>query len=277
MINEIKLLASKIRLHCLEMTSKGKSSHIGSCLSCVDILAVLYKGIMKYDVSNTTLKDRDRFIMSKGHAGAAVYATIAEMGFIDLEILKTHYMNGSNLSGHVSHYNIPGVEFSTGSLGHGLSVATGIAYSLKLDKIKARSYCLLSDGELDEGSNWKAMLFASHNKLSNLCIIVDYNKIQSLDSVENTLSLEPLEDKAKAFGFDVKKINGHSIEDLLSSLNINPINNDKPTFVICDTIKGKGITFMENSVLWHYRSAQNMEYDNARKELEKEISSLKLL
>lgn len=267
MINEIKLLAAKVRLHCLEMTSKGNSSHIGSCLSCVDILASLYKGVMNIDYKNPEYPERDRFIMSKGHGGAAVYATLAEVGFFEKHILETHYKNGSKLSGHVSHYDIPGVEFSTGSLGHGLGVAAGRAYSLKLDGNKARSYCLLSDGELDEGSNWEAMLFANHMRLNNLCAIIDYNKIQSLDSTENTMALEPLEDKARSFGFEVKRVNGHNIEQLVNVLDFSIEKSTKPTFVICDTIKGKGVSFMENSVLWHYRNAQDKEYDAAKEEL----------
>lgn len=274
MIKEIKLQAAKVRLHCLEMTSRGKSSHIGSCLSSVDILSALYKGVMNIDISNPNYNKRDRFIMSKGHAGAAVYATLAEMGYMDKSILETHYMNGSNLSGHVSHHNVNGVEFSTGSLGHGLGVAVGRAYSLNLDGINARSYCLLSDGELDEGSNWEAMLFANHMKLSNLCMIVDYNKIQSLDSTENTLALEPLEDKAKAFGFNVKRVDGHNIEQLIDALDIKPKQTQNPSFILCDTTKGKGISFMENSVLWHYRSAQDNEYKDAKNELIISINNL---
>lgn len=267
MIEEIELFAAKVRLHCLEMTSNGNSSHIGSCLSSVDILAALYKGVMNIDPKNPEFPERDRFIMSKGHGGAAVYATLAEIGFFKKNILETHYKNGSKLSGHVSHYEIPGVEFSTGSLGHGLGVAAGRAYSLKLDGNEARSFCLLSDGELDEGSNWEAMLFANHMKLNNLCAIIDYNKIQSLDSIENTMALEPLEDKAISFGFNVKRVDGHDIEKLVKALDFSIEKSTKPTFVICDTIKGKGVSFMENSVLWHYRNAQDKEYDAAKEEL----------
>ncbi len=177
------------------MTSSGGSSHVGSALSIADILAVLYSDILSIDPKNPTAEDRDRFILSKGHAGAAVYAVLAEKGFINVEKLQTHYQNGSDLSGHVSHKGIPGVELSTGSLGHGLSVAAGMALGAKLDGRMHRIFVLLSDGECDEGSNWEAILFAAHYRLDNLTAIVDYNKIQSLATVSETLAIEPFADK----------------------------------------------------------------------------------
>ena len=269
-----QLFAAQVRKSCLEMTSRGKSSHIGSCLSCVDILASLYNGVMNFNCARPEWSERDRFIMSKGHAGAAVYATLAEAGFFDKSILQGHYINGSNLSGHVSHLGIPGIEFSTGSLGHGLGVACGISLAMKLDKKNVRTFCLLSDGELDEGSNWEAMMFASHYKLSDLWVIIDYNKLQSLDSTQNTMGLEPLEDKARAFGFNVSRVDGHNIEEIQANMAIQPDDIGKPNFVICDTTKGKGVSFMENSVLWHYRTAQENEYESAMSELVVELERL---
>lgn len=265
---DTRLLAKKIRQHALEMTSRGGSSHIASVLSMTDIIAVLYGNILQVDPQNPRWEDRDRFILSKGHAGAGIYAALAERGFFPIEKLKTHYQDGSDLSGHVSHKNIPGVELSTGSLGHGLSVATGMALSAKLDKKTHRAFVVLSDGECDEGSNWEAILFAPHHKLDNLIVIVDYNKIQSLKPVSETLELEPFVDKWKSFGWSVKEVDGHDHGLLNKVLSKLPFEKDKPSCIIAHTTKGKGVSFMENSVLWHYRTARGKEFDSAWKELE---------
>jgi transketolase len=258
-------LASHIRKSVVHMTSSGNSSHVGSCLSIADILAVLYSKIINVYPSKPNHADRDVFILSKGHAGAAVYSTLAYIGFFDQDLLKSHYQNGSILSGHVSHKEVPGVELSTGSLGHGLGVATGMAYADKIDNKKNRFFVIMSDGECDEGSNWEAILFASHHHLSNLFVVVDYNKLQSMKSPEETLSLEPFVDKWKAFGWHVIEVDGHDHEELIHAFNNNDIN--KPLCVIAHTTKGKGVSFMENEVLWHYRSPQGDEYNKAIKEL----------
>ena len=257
-------LAKNIRKHVLRMTSKGKSSHVGSALSIADILAVLYSNI-NVNPKNPLDPKRDRFILSKGHAGAAVYAVLAELGYFSKEILDTHYQDGSILSGHVSHKGVPGVEFSTGSLGHGLSVACGFALAAKRKSLNFKSYALLSDGELDEGSNWEAILFAPHHNLDNLTCIVDYNKLQSLTTVKETLNLEPLKDKIKSFGWNVIDIDGHNHVELKKSINKN---TSKPKFIIANTIKGKGISFMENKVVWHYKSANEEELEKGLNELE---------
>tara|TARA_B100001175_G_scaffold44598_1_gene33814 strand:- start:1177 stop:1920 length:744 start_codon:yes stop_codon:yes gene_type:complete len=246
------------------MTSKGKSSHVGSALSIADILAVLYTNI-NIDPKDPLHHERDRFILSKGHAGAAVYAVLAELGFFSKEVLDTHYQDGSILSGHVSHKGVPGVEFSTGSLGHGLSVATGFALAAKRRSLKFNSYALLSDGELDEGSNWEAILFAPHHNLDNLTCIVDYNKLQSLTTVKETLNIEPLKDKLLSFGWDVFDIDGHKHDHIKDALKAKAT---KPKFIIANTIKGKGVSFMENKVVWHYRSANEDELSKGIKELE---------
>jgi len=260
-------LAKKVRLHSVNMTSRGGSSHVGSALSITDILAVLYGRVMHFDAEQPRKVDRDRFILSKGHAGAAVYATLAETGFFPVEKLATHYQNGSDLSGHVSHKGVPGVEFSTGSLGHGLSVGAGMAYAAKLRSQCQRIFVLLSDGECDEGSNWEAILFAAHHKLSNLTAIIDYNKIQSLASVEETLALEPFADKWRSFGWSVLDVDGHDHEQLEDALGKDATCPEKPTCVIAHTTKGKGVSFMENSVLWHYRTARGDELKAALAEL----------
>lgn len=258
-------LAKKVRSHCLEMTSSGGSSHIGACLSIVDILAVLYAEVLEKDPKNPELSTRDRFILSKGHAGAAVYATLAESGYFSTERLSAHYQNGSDLSGHVSHKGIPGVELSTGSLGHGLSVAAGMALGAKRDDQHHKVVCLMSDGECDEGSNWEAILFAAHHQLNNLIAVIDYNKIQSLDSVANTLGLEPFVDKWTSFGWHVNEVDGHNHDALKEAFKA--LDANKPTCIIAHTTKGKGVSFMENSVLWHYRTARGEELLAARKEL----------
>lgn len=248
------------------MTHLSHGSHIASILSVADIIAVLYASILKYDIKNPKWEDRDRVILSKGHAGGAMYAALAEVGFFDVEELKTHYSNGSRLSGHVSHKNVPGVELSTGSLGHGICVGTGMAMALKRDNKKSRVFVIVGDGECDEGSVWEAVLFANHYRLNNLTLIVDHNKIQSLDFCEKTLELLSLADKFKTFGWNVVEIDGHNHKELKDALS--KIDNEKPTCVIANTVKGKGISFMENQVLWHYRDPQGEFYDNAVKELE---------
>jgi transketolase len=267
-IKKSEQLANKIRKHSLMMTSIGKSSHIASVLSMADLLAVLYGAVLKYKSDEPNWKNRDRFILSKGHAGAGVYAAVAESGFFPVEKLKTHYQNGSDLSGHVSHKGIPGVEFSTGSLGHGLPVAAGIALASKINKRKFRTFVLLGDGECGEGSNWEAILFAAHHKLDNLVVIVDRNMLQSIYSTEETLALEPFAEKWKAFGWNVIEIDGHNHKEILDACKEDFKTINQPTCLIASTIKGKNVSFMENNILWHYRSAQGNEFEAAMAELE---------
>lgn len=263
-----KELAKKIRVHGLKMTSTGGSSHIGAVLSAADILAVLYNEILNVDPENPKSDKRDRFVMSKGHAGAGVYAALAESGFFPVEKLKTHYQDGSDLSGHVSHKGVPGVDLSTGSLGHGLSVATGMALAAKKDNKPHRVFALLSDGECDEGSTWEAAMFAAFHKLDNLIAIIDYNKMQAMGFTAETVDLEPFAEKWKAFGWGCVEVDGHGTEELTEKLRELPLVKGKPTVVIAHTVKGKGISFMENDILWHYRCARGEEFEAALKELE---------
>jgi transketolase len=265
--NSLAEFAKRIRIHVLEMTSAGGSAHIGSALSVADILAVLYGRVMRLDVDNPTWPDRDRFILSKGHAGAAVYAALAESGFFSIDRLRTHYQNGSSLSGHVSHVDNPGVELSTGSLGHGLGVAAGMAKALKLRRGPGRVFVLMSDGECDEGSIWEAALFAQHHGLDNLVAIVDYNGIQSLGSVADTLALEPFVDKWRAFKWEALEVDGHCHSSLSAAL-MEAGAAGCPTVIVARTTKGKGVSFMENTVLWHYRTARGEEFNRALAELE---------
>ncbi|MFR5274071.1 transketolase [Intestinibacter bartlettii] len=263
-------LAWKIKRHGIEMTHISGGSHIGSVLSVSDIIGVLYADIMNYDCKNPKWDKRDRIILSKGHAGAAIYAALAECGFFDVEELKTHYADGSRLSGHVSH-KIAGIDFSTGSLGHGLSAGAGMAMAAKRDKKDHRVFVVLGDGECDEGSVWEAALFANHYRLDNLVAIIDHNHMQSLDYCDNTIELSPFADKWKAFGWNVIEIDGHNHEELRNALKDTYNENNKPTVVIANTIKGKGISFMENNILWHYRFPhEGEEYDNAVRELEEQ-------
>lgn len=265
-------LAWKIRRHGIEMTHLSGGSHIGSILSVADIIAVLYNDIAVVDPNNPKKTDRDRIILSKGHAGAAIYAALAELGFFDIDVLKTHYQNGSNLSGHVSHKGVPGVEISTGSLGHGLSIGSGMAYSAKKDKKEHKIFVILGDGENDEGAVWEAALVSNHFKLDNLIAIVDYNKMQSLDFVENTISLAPLSDKWRAFGWSVIEIDGHNHHELNKAFITAKNNVGKPSIILANTIKGKGISFMENDILWHYRFPhEGEEYDKSIDELRKSM------
>jgi transketolase len=258
-------LARKIRIDALRMTNAGGGSHIGSVFSCADILAVLYGGVLHVDAGEPKAPARDRFVLSKGHAGAGLYAALAERGFFPREKLATHYQDGSELCGHASH-ELPGVEVSTGALGHGLSIATGMAYSGKLRSAPHRVFCLLSDGECDEGSTWEAALFAAHHGLSNLFAIVDFNRLQGLARTSDILRLEPFADKWRAFGWDVREVDGHDHDGLRSALR--PPASAMPSCVVAHTIKGKGVSFMQDTVLWHYRIPRGVEFDAALAELE---------
>lgn len=259
--------ANAIRLNVLNMTHRANASHIGSCLSIADLLAVLYFGEMKVDPADPSWNNRDRFILSKGHAAAAVYACLAMRGFIPTSDLDTYGADGSQYMTHISH-KIPGVEFSSGSLGHGLPFAVGKALALK-SNLTVRVFALLSDGELDEGSNWEALMFAAHHKLCNLIVIVDYNKLQSLDTTERTLGLEPLVAKFTAFGANVVEVDGHDHIAIGNAFMQATSQVCKPTVILAHTTKGKGVSFMENKVEWHYKSPNAEQLLIATQELEK--------
>lgn len=235
----------------------------------VDLLTVIYGGdIINISPSNIDDPQRDRFILSKGHCCAALYSTLALTGFLDPQELKNTYGdNGSIYYTHCSH-KVPGVEISTGSLGHGLPVAIGQAIATKAAKTNANVICLTGDGELDEGSNWEAILFAGHHRLANLCLIVDYNKIQSMGNVKDILTLEPLDDKFKHFNWNVIRIDGHDFEQIENALRNFQTETTKPTVIIADTIKGKGVSFMEGQLLWHYRNPNDEELKIAKEELQ---------
>jgi transketolase len=240
---------------------------VGSNFSMIELLAVLYGRILRVRPVEPMWEDRDRFVLSKGHGAAALYATLAESGFFPVGWLQDFCQNGSSLPGHITHFGIPGVEVSTGSLGHGLSIAAGMALACKRDGRTYRVFTLLSDGECDEGSTWESALFAPHHRLDNLVAIIDYNKIQSLGTVKEVLDLEPLADKWKAFGWAVREIDGHDIMQIHEALGSIPIARGTPSCVIAHTIKGKGVSFMEDRLLWHYRTPQGEEFEAALAEL----------
>lgn len=262
-----KELARRIRVHAVHMTNQAGSSHIGSVLSMADILAVLYGKVLKKNPSDARWVDRDRFILSKGHAGAGVYAALAETGYFSVELLKEYCQNGGSLSGHVSHKNVPGVELSTGSLGHGLSIGIGMAMSAKLDGRNYRTYVLISDGECDEGSNWEGILFGPHHELGNLMVIVDHNKLQSYGSVKEVLGLDSLLEKFRSFGWEAIDVDGHDHESLARALDFTPGLSARPKCIVAHTTKGKGVSFMENQLVWHYRTPKGDDYVNALREL----------
>lgn len=263
---ELADLARTIRVDTARMTHRAKSSHIGSCFSIADLLAVLYARILRVDPSRPAWPDRDRFILSKGHACAVLYAVLAEKGFFSNSRLDTFYQNGSALGGHAMH-SVPGVEVSTGSLGHGLSLGCGMALVGKRQGSPFRVFALLSDGECDEGSVWEAALFAGHHQLENLVAIVDYNGIQSIGRVNEVLGLHPFADKWTACRWAVQEIDGHNLEEIESALQHIPLERDRPTCIIAHTIKGKGVRFMEDKLLWHYRSPNDEELRSALDEL----------
>jgi transketolase len=256
--------AKKIREKILDMAFESQSAHISSSLSITDILVVLYWSAMKSFPKNPNSKKRDVFILSKGHASSALYAVLAEKGYFSKKLLKTYNKNGTIFGDHPI-YGIPGVELATGSLGHGLSVAAGMALNEKISLSNKKIFVLVSDAECQEGTVWEAILFAGHNKLKNLILIVDFNKLQALGRVEKISNLNPLKEKINSFGWRVYDINGHDIEGLKKTLNTKL--TDKPTAIICNTIGGKGVSFMENDWEWHYKNIDKKMYQLAVKEI----------
>ena len=251
-LSELENFSKKVRKSILKHAYSSQCSHLGSNLSIVDILTVLYNKFLKIN--------KNSFILSKGHACLALYCVLNEKKYLSSKILSTFGKNNSILMSHTSH-KVKGIELSTGSLGHGLPVACGIALANKIKNKDVRTFVLLSDGELDEGSNWEAILFSAHHKLKNLVVIIDYNKIQSLVTVKKTINLEPISNKFKSFGYKVKSISGHNFDQIIQAINTK---TSKPLVVIANTIKGKGVKFMENSVLWHYKPLSKENYLKAR-------------
>jgi transketolase len=268
-LEDLQELARHIRLTAVRMTHMAPSAHIGGSLSMADLLAVLYGSTLRVDPANPGWEQRDRFILSKGHACAGLYAVLARRGFFPEAWLETFYKDGGKLPGHATHTGIPGIEVSTGSLGHGLSIACGMALAAKLDGRSHLVYCLISDGECDEGSTWEAALFAGHHGLDNLVVIVDYNKIQSLGRTEEVLNLDPLAGKWEHFRWATREIDGHDVAVVDDALQRVPFEPGRPSCVVAHTVKGKGVSFMEDKLLWHYRNPSADEMSAAARELER--------
>lgn len=266
-VKELEKIAKDIRIGIIESIYNAKSGHPGGSLSCTDILTVLYFNQMNINPKDPKADSRDRLVLSKGHSAPALYSTLANRGYFPKEELVSLRSLNSMLQGHPDMKNIPGVDMSTGSLGQGLSVANGMALSSKLNKMGFRVYCLLGDGEIEEGQIWEAAMSASHYQLDNLCVIVDNNNLQIDGSVDKVMNIYPIKEKFESFGFYAIEVNGHSIEELINAFNKAKEVKGKPTVIIAKTIKGKGVSFMENIAGWHGKAPNEEQYNLAKKEL----------
>ncbi|MCI8982150.1 MAG: transketolase [Hungatella sp.] len=264
----------EIRQQIFIQAYHANGAHMGTAFSIADILGTLYFGnILKYKADNPEWEERDKVILSKGHAGVALYATLALAGYFDKEYLKTFCQPGSKLGGHPKIYDIPGIEASTGALGHGLSFAIGIAYANKVDNQESHVYVILGDGECQEGSIWEGALSAPTLELDNLTVIIDHNKLQAMDSLENIVHMKPFASKWEAFGWNVVEIDGHNYEEIGKALRLK--ERQKPTVIIANTVKGKGVSFMENEPIWHYRMPNKKELPILMEELGLTMEDLK--
>jgi transketolase len=265
-VRELQAKSVAYRETLLKIIKRAQAGHTSGDLSCVDILNVLYNYVLRVDPQTITDPDRDRYVQSKGHSVEALYVVLADRGFFPVEQLNTLGCYRSALLGHPTR-KVPGIEQNTGALGHGLSVAVGMALAGKMDGRAFRVFCLLGDGELAEGSNWEAMLAAAHYKLDNLTAIVDRNRLQITGLTEQVCALEPLAEKFRAFGAAVREADGHDVEQLIQALDAVPFQADKPSVLIAHTVKGKGVSFMENQAQWHHGTPSDEEYSQALEEL----------
>lgn len=266
-IEGLKMKAKEIRKDIIEEVYNAKSGHPGGSLSIADIMAVLYFNELRIDEKNPRWEDRDRVVLSKGHCSPALYAALAERGFFSKETLKSFRKIDSNLQGHPDLNKVQGVDMTSGSLGQGLSVANGMAISAKMDNKDYRVYVILGDGEIEEGQIWEAAMAANKYKLDNLCVIVDNNNLQIDGTIEEVMSSYPIDEKFKSFGFNVLNIDGNNIEEIINAFESAKKTKDKPTCIIAKTIKGKGVSFMENKAEWHGKAPSEEEYNEAMREL----------
>lgn len=264
--SDLRLLANEIRKRAIKMAFAAKVGHPGGDFSGADILATLYGRVMRFDPRRPNWAERDRFILSKGHASASFYAALSLAGYFPESELSTFMGPLSRLNGHPDRNKLPGVEANTGPLGHGLPIGVGMALAGKMDRASWRVFVMTGDGELQEGSNWEAAMSAAHHKLKNLTVIVDRNRLQQGDWTENTVELNPLGDKWRAFGFDVREIDGHDHHELIDALT-SPAQADRPRCVIANTIKGKGVSFMQDKAVWHHKIPTSDELAAALEEL----------
>ncbi len=273
-IRQLQILAAKSRTGAILGTYNAKSGHPGGSLSAADIFTYLYFKEMNVDPQKPDWADRDRFVLSKGHCCPSLYATLALKGFFDWDELKALRHVGAMLQGHPDMKGTPGVDMSTGSLGQGISAACGMALAAKIDNKSYRTYTVLGDGEVEEGQVWEAAMFAAHNKLDNLVVIVDQNGLQIDGTVEEVSGIEPLDKKFESFGFEVIKIDGHDFVQIAAALDKAKTIKDKPTAILAKTVKGKGVSFMENQVGWHGKAPNQEQYEQATAELQAEINRL---
>jgi len=266
-IEDLKMKSNEIRKDIIEEVYNANSGHPGGSLSIADIMAVLYFKELRIDEKNPRWEERDRLVLSKGHCSPALYASLAERGFFDKEDLKSFRKIDSNLQGHPDLNKVPGVDMTSGSLGQGLSIANGMAIAGKMDNKDYRVYTILGDGEIEEGQIWEAAMTANKYKLDNLCVIVDNNNLQIDGTIEEVMSSYPIDEKFKSFGFNVLTIDGNNIEEILSAFERAKQTKNKPTCIIAKTIKGKGVSFMENKAEWHGKAPSEEEYIQAMKDL----------
>jgi transketolase len=264
----LKKTANQIRKHVLRTIKAGGAGHIGGALSCTDMLTVLYFKILKVDPQNPNWPQRDRFILSAGHKCLALYGTLAEKGFFDKSLLDTYGTLCTKLGGHPDMHKLPGIESNTGALGHGLSIAGGMAMGLKMDGLDAKVYAILGDGELAEGSNWEAAAATSHHKLDNLVAFVDRNKFQHGGRTVDFMSYEPLDKRWEAFGWAVRTIDGNDLQQIYGNVTDTPFEKGKPSMIIADTIKSKGVPFMEDKASFHYWKVTDEEMKIAEQALQ---------
>lgn len=269
-IQELEFKARKVREDIIDEVYHAKSGHPGGSLSITDILTVLYFKEMNVNPENPEWEDRDRFVLSKGHCSPALYSCLANRGFFPVEDLKTFRNINSYLQGHPDKNKVPGVDMTTGSLGQGLSAANGMAIAGKMDKKDYRVYCVLGDGEIEEGQIWEAAMAADKYKLDNLCVIVDNNNLQIDGTIEEVMSSYPIDEKFKSFGFQVINIDGHDIEEIIKAFEVARNVKGKPTCIIAKTIKGKGVDFMENQAGWHGKAPNEEQYKQAMEELKRD-------
>lgn len=268
-IEELKQISNNVRKNIVKMVYTAKSGHPGGSLSCADILTVLYFNQMNINPKDPKAEERDRFVLSKGHCSPALYSVLAQRGYFDESELLTFRKINSNMQGHPDMNKVPGVDMTTGSLGQGLSVANGMALSSKLNKQGFRVYCLLGDGEIEEGQVWEAAMTSSKYKLDNLCVIVDNNNLQIDGNIQDVKGLKNIERKFESFGFKVISIDGNNIEQIIDAFNEAKITKGIPTAIIAKTVKGKGVSFMENIANWHGKAPNEEEYNIAIEELSK--------
>ena len=270
-IVELEAKAKKVRQGIIEAVDRGKSGHPGGSLSIADIMTVLYFYEMKIDEKNPKWEERDRLVLSKGHCSPALYSCLANKGYFEKEELQTFRKIESKLQGHPDMNKVPGVDMTSGSLGQGLSVANGMAISAKLDDKNYRVYCILGDGEIEEGQIWEAAMASNKYKLDNLCVIVDNNNLQIDGTIEEVMSSYPIDEKFRSFGFQVINIDGHDIDEIIKAFDVAKNVKEKPTCIIAKTTKGKGISFMQNQVGWHGKAPNEEQYKKAMEELGDEI------